>query len=62
MKKLLKVYDKGREGKDQDEDVFVETCKYIAVERELMDSLVVWGKAVVEVRKVYIEHEQKLND
>lgn len=50
VQKLTRVYNKGKEGKEQDEDVFVETCKLIQLERDYRKSVVVWGKSLIDLR------------
>lgn len=47
-------------GKQQEEDVFVETCKFIQIEREFRQSLVLWGKGVIELRKIFIGLDLRL--
>lgn len=44
VSKMKKLYTRGREGKKQDEDVFVETCKFIDSEKKFRNELIGLGK------------------
>lgn len=56
------MYNKGRQGKQQDEDVFIETCKYVQLERQYLQSLMQWGKGVAELRKIFITVDGRLSE
>ena len=55
--KVEKVYSKGRQGVDQDDDVFVEMARFVKSEKELRSALGLWGGSLVEFRKTYMNYE-----